>query len=84
MPTLVPFRADMGIPIWVCPEKPIKDPYSNDNFILSFLACCQGSKPVFIPFSDTQSVFLADGRIVMPLFIAVKLYWKIPKLSVLI
>ena len=56
MSTPVPFRADLGIPIWVCPEKPIKDPYSNffvqfflekvfsgsttRAFILSFLLQC--------------------------------------------
>ena len=56
MSTPVPFRTDMGIPIWVCPEKPIQDPYSNffvqfslekaDSssttrvFILSFLLQC--------------------------------------------
>ena len=56
MSTQVPFRADMGIPIWVCPEKPIYDPYSNffiqfslekavsgsttRVFILSFLLQC--------------------------------------------
>ena len=28
-----------------------------------FLACCQGSKPVFIPFSDSRCVFLVDSRI---------------------
>ena len=28
-PTSGLFRADIGIPIWVCPEKPIQDPYSN-------------------------------------------------------
>ena len=26
------------------------------------LACCQGSKPVFKSFSDTQCVFLEDSR----------------------
>ena len=29
-----------------------------DFFYFYFLACCQGSKPVFISFSDTQCLFL--------------------------
>ena len=43
-----------------------------------FLACCQGSKPVFIPFSDSQCVFLEDSR---RHCIYLKQYWKIPELS---
>ena len=30
--------------------------------IMSFLACCQGSKPVLESFSDIQCVFLEDSR----------------------
>ena len=38
---------------------------------LSFLACCQGSKPVLESFSDIQCVFLEDSRIkALHLFIA--------------
>ena len=32
MSTPVPFRDDMDIPICVCPEKPLYDPYSNFFF----------------------------------------------------
>ena len=44
MSTPVPFRADMGIPIWVCPEKPIKDPYSNYFVQFSLEKAVSGSK----------------------------------------
>ena len=37
-----------------------------------------GSKPVFIPFSDSQCVFLEDSR---RHCIYLKQYWKIPELS---
>ena len=30
--------------------------------VISFLACCQGSKPVLESFSDIQCVFLEDSR----------------------